>query len=144
MQNHLESMKPKKRDDGIWVMGKPWPTADPNTLVPLVDIEDTGKYLQPFLDDPGSYDKARMTASTAFYTPVEMCKTWSQVTGCNVQFEGSKNTSGGFSVNDMATEKDSMYYGEGSKKELDWTLVQMEEKPNTWENFVKTHEPWFL
>jgi hypothetical protein len=144
MQNHIETMKPKKRDDGVWVMDKPWPTADSKTLVPLVDIEDTGKYLQPFLDDPEKYDRVKLTASTAFYTPVEMCETWSKVTGNTVQFGGSTAEQRDDSEIGKAVEKDSHYYGVGSKEELDWTLAQMEEKPGSWENFVKTHEPWFL
>jgi hypothetical protein len=66
------------------------------------------------------------------------------VTRCNVQFEGSINEPGGVSIDDSDAEKDSLYYGVGSKEALDWTLFQMKEQPNSWESFVRAHEPWFV
>lgn len=138
MQNHLTFGKPTKRDDGTYVMSRPWPTADKKTLVPLVDNDDIGKYLQPFLDDPGKYAGTGLTASTAFYTPIEMCETWSKVTGAEVVFEGASDQ-----LLEVSAAKDSQYYGSGSKRALGWTLAQMEEVPSSWEEFVRKHEPWF-
>jgi hypothetical protein len=36
------------------------------------------------------------------------------------------------------------YFGPTGKQDLEWTLAQMTEAPNTWEDFVKANEPWFL
>ena len=151
MQNFVEIMKPKKMRDGTFVMPKPWPTATSTTLVPLVDIEDTGKYVQPFLSHPEKYKHASLTASTAFYTPLEICEIWTKSTGFEVKFD---ETQDGVSNSSMTKEqKDSLtksnvahtsrYYGPKGREGLEWTLAQMEEMPNTWESFVKRNEPWF-
>jgi hypothetical protein len=35
------------------------------------------------------------------------------------------------------------YFGPTGRKDLEWTLEQMDERPGTWEEFVRKHEPWF-
>ena len=38
---------------------------------------------------------------------------------------------------------DYSYYGPTGKKDLEWTLAQMEEEATSWESFVEANEPWF-
>lgn len=140
MQNHLIFARPKKSQElntSHYVMEQPFPMADSKTLIPLIDIADIGKYLQPFLDDPEKYNRASLTAATAFYTPREMCETWTKKTGKQVEFGGPLGES-----NENLSE-DSLYYGAGSSKALEWTLAQMVDRPSSWESFVERHEPWF-
>lgn len=35
------------------------------------------------------------------------------------------------------------YYGPEGKEQLDWMLAQMEEKPRSWEDFVRAEGAWF-
>lgn len=152
MQNFVHIMKPKKTKDGTYIMGKPWPTATSTTPIPLVDIKDTGKYIEPFLENPDKYNHATLAASTAFYTPREICETWSAVTGSRVVFDEehdgvsestmlSKEQKESLSTSNVRGE--STYYGPGGGESLKWTLAQMKDLPNAWENFVERHEPWF-
>lgn len=151
MKNFLVVMKPKMTGDGSYVMSKPWPTATSTSSIPLIDIEDTGKYIQPFLNDPKKYNHAILTASTAFYTPAEISETWTKVTGHEVKFDEehddvshsgmTQDQKDAFVENSVARE--STYYGPGGREHLEWTLAQMEERPSTWETFVKRNESWF-
>jgi len=149
MQNFLRASKPKKADNGTYVLGRPWPTATPTTLIPLIDIADTGKYIAPFLDDPDASNGAVLTASTAFYTPVEICATWSKVTGKKVVFEEESEVEGENKERSdvVASENagaESPYYGQGGRKGLEWTLSHAKDGLSTWESFVVRHEPWFV
>ena len=38
---------------------------------------------------------------------------------------------------------DYSYFGPTGKEDLEWTLAQMKEKPNSWEWFVRENGPWF-
>ncbi|RDW78320.1 hypothetical protein BP5796_06172 [Coleophoma crateriformis] len=152
MQNFLVIMKPRrKNEEGPFIMSKPWPNATANSLVPLVDIEDTGKYLEPFLLDPGRYNQATFMASTAFYTPTEICQTWSRVTGKKVEFD---ETADWVSTDYMSPEqkqkltdsnvsRGSSYYGRKGKEGLEWTVAQIGKELTTWDSFVERNEPWF-
>ena len=143
MQNHLlDFAKPIKREDGMYEMKKIIPTWNSQTLIPLIDIDDIGQYLQPFLDNPEKYNQKSLTAATGFYTPEQMCETWTRVTGYDVRFEGSFDGQEK-DVTMQDTNQDSPYYGAGSKDALDWTLAQMEEAPSDWNSFVQRTNPWF-
>ncbi|PVI00326.1 NAD(P)-binding protein [Periconia macrospinosa] len=149
MQNHLTFSKPVEEEErgggGQGDRGR----CEAHTLVPLVDNEDIGKYLQPFLDDvEEKYDGVGLTACSAFVTPVHMCEVWSRVTGKVVKFEKEGGDGGGVTGGGGARggDGDSWYYGEGSRKAMEWTLAQMEEKTTSWEEFVERvegEEAWF-
>ncbi|CAI6298570.1 unnamed protein product [Periconia digitata] len=145
MQNQLSFSKPVKQANenqqgGETYILKPlFPGCEADTLVPLVDNEDIGKYLQPFLDDQDRYNGVGLVASSEFMTPRDMCAVWRKVTGKEVWFENEEEVKridrGG---------EDSWYYGDGSRKALEWTLEQMEGKTTSWEDFVKREEgAWF-
>jgi uncharacterized protein YbjT (DUF2867 family) len=152
MQNFVHIMKPKKAYNGTYVMGKPWPTATSSSLIPLVDIEDTGKYIESFLEDPEKHNHVKLMAATGFYTPNEICETWSKVTGRNVVFDEEHDAVSGSTMTKEQREalttsnvaSESTYYGPGGEEGLEWTLTQMKEPPATWKSFVERHEPWFV
>ncbi|KAF2689360.1 NAD(P)-binding protein [Lentithecium fluviatile CBS 122367] len=150
MQNQLTFARPQQQEDGKYVLKRLFPGCESTTLVPLVDIEDIGRFLQPVLDEPERYTGMRLTGCRAFVTPVEMCRAWERVAGVEVIFEGDNNGDG----EDVGVKgekdtwggggkEDSPYYGPGSKEALEWTLAQMEEEPGSWEGFVERCGPWF-
>ncbi|RDW84826.1 hypothetical protein BP6252_02416 [Coleophoma cylindrospora] len=152
MQNFLVIMKPrKKKEEGPFIMSRPWPNATVDSLVPLVDIEDTGKYLEPFLLDPDKYNQVVFMASTAFYTPREICQTWSRVTGKTVEFDGTADWASNEHMSpeqkkkltDSNVSSGSNYYGPRGKEGLEWTLAQVGNELTTWDTFVERNEPWF-
>lgn len=122
------------------------------TLIPLIDITDTGKFLAPVLFNPDQYNGKVFTAATAFYTPQQMVDAWTKVTGKRVIFErraGGAPT-GGLSPEMVRSLKESSglisdysYYGPTGEKDLQWTLAQMKEETTSWEDFVEENEPWF-
>ena len=123
-----------------------------DTLLPLIDIADTGKFLAPVLFDPNKYNGKVLTAATAFYTPKEMVDAWTKVTGKKVIFA---QRTGGAPTGALSPEMvkslkesngligDYSYYGPTGKKDLEWTLAQMTEETTSWGNFVQANEPWF-
>lgn len=127
-------------------------TWSPDTRIPLIDITDTGKFLAPVLLDPERYIGKIMTAATAYYTGPEMAGIWTDVTGRKVAFV---QIPGGTTMGNLSPEmvrtlkessglmKDYSYYGTSGPKNLEWTLEQTEEKPTTWEEFVRANQPWF-
>ena len=122
------------------------------TLLPLIDVTDTGKYLAPVLFDSNKYNGKRFTAATTYYTPQQMVEGWTKVTGKKVIF--TLRTSGapmGALTPEMVKASKEMgglisdysYYGPTGKKDLEWTLAQMNEEVKSWEDFVRANEPWF-
>ncbi|KAI8949168.1 hypothetical protein F4801DRAFT_603651 [Xylaria longipes] len=69
-------------DDGIYVLALP---SGPDTSLPLVDIQDVGKFIAPALLNPEHYHGKRFACATALYTLLEMVDTWTKVTGKKVR-----------------------------------------------------------
>ncbi|RYC64080.1 hypothetical protein CHU98_g2141 [Xylaria longipes] len=57
----------------------------PDTSLPLVDIQDVGKFIAPALLNPEHYHGKRFACATALYTLLEMVDTWTKVTGKKVR-----------------------------------------------------------
>ncbi len=142
-------MRIPQNSDGVLAFTVPWKES---TLLPLIDITDTGKFLAPVLLNPDKYNGKTFTAATAFYTPQQMVDAWTKVTGKKVIFA---QRTGGAPMGTLSPEMvkslkesngligDYSYYGPTGKKDLEWTLAQMEEEATSWENFVEANEPWF-
>ncbi|KAL9593035.1 MAG: hypothetical protein Q9219_007693, partial [cf. Caloplaca sp. 3 TL-2023] len=134
-------------EEGELIFSLTWSEA---TACPLIDITDTGKFLVPVLLNPDEYNGQSFTAATAFYTPAEMVEGWRKITGKRITFLQNHSEELGLppEMAKMLSEgaklvNDYQYYGPTGRKALDWTLSQMDDKPGTWENFVKANEPWF-
>jgi hypothetical protein len=116
----------------------------------LIDIKNTGKFIVPAILDPDVYEGKNSICATAFYAPAEMVDTWTKVTSKIVRFH---QTGDGAEHSTLSEEQRSAlkkskglitkysYFGATGKKDLEWTLEQMIEKPTTWEEFVKKNEP---
>lgn len=144
----LMNINPQNQD-GALAFTVPWKE---DTLLPLIDITDTGKFLEPVLFAPEKYNGKTFTAATAFYTPQQMVDAWTKVTGKKVVFVRRTGGApmGALSLQMVTSLKESTglisdysYYGPTGKKDLEWTLAQMHEEPTSWEDFIKANEPWF-
>ncbi|KAF7555568.1 hypothetical protein G7Z17_g2049 [Cylindrodendrum hubeiense] len=149
MQNHLSIMKPQIMADGTYVFSQPW---DTSSLIPLIDIRDTGKFIAPALLDPDLYHGKNFTCATDFYTPMEMVDAWTKATGKTVRFQ-QVGTGSEYST---LSEAQSMelrkarglitkyaYFGPTGIADLTWTLKQLTETPRSWEEFILENLPWF-
>lgn len=134
--------------DGSYRFAQPWKH---DSRIPLIDIDDTGKFPAPALLHPENYNGTNFTAATAFYTAQEMVDGWTKVTGKEVRFVALGDRSADSTLPDAQKLqlKESLgltdygYFGPTGAKDLEWTLAQMTDVPTTWEEFVKKHEPWF-
>lgn len=77
-------------------------------------------------------------------------ETWTKVTGKELRLTGDASAADPLPI-EMRTELKIMkglfsrygYFGPTGQADLEWTLGQLSEKPNSWETFVIDHEPWF-
>jgi hypothetical protein len=150
--NELTKDKKKKVEDGTIVLSQTW---SPTAQIPMIDITDTGKFIAPILLNFPSVAGKSFTCATAYYTPLELCSTWSKVTGRAVTYRQVESAianenltdemKDGLKGKDRVTEVEFSYFGPTGRKDLKWTLEQMigNEKPTTWEEFVRKNEPWF-
>lgn len=136
-------------DDGTAVFSQTWLIA---AAVPMIDITDTGKFVTPILLHPEKYNGKNFTCATAFYTPTQLVEGWAKVSGMKVVYEQIDPEKKQGTLTDEMHEqlKKSMglindwgYFGTTGRKDLEWTLAQMEEKPTTWEEFLGNSRPWF-
>ncbi|KAI8626684.1 hypothetical protein F5Y19DRAFT_218117 [Xylariaceae sp. FL1651] len=149
MQNHLTLMLPKQNEDGSYTLSVPW---GPQARLPLIDIRDTGKFVEPALLDPDRYHHKRFTCATAFYSLEEMAETWSRVSGKNVKVNRVSDFSHftGMSEEqkrenlDVRKLGDYGYFGPDGEAELAWTIEQVATPLGTWEGFLRDHSPWFV
>ncbi|KAF1815340.1 NmrA family transcriptional regulator [Eremomyces bilateralis CBS 781.70] len=148
MQNFQSVTKPRKITDEKYVLDPIIPSATASTRVPLIDIEDIGKYLAPALQDPPRYNHTRLFAATAFYTLARICRVWTECTNTEVVFEGADHAKKSTEAQEEGLSEDLgsgnlSYYGAEGEQGVEWTIRQVQEKLTTWEDFVKDHEPWF-
>ncbi|KAI1744941.1 NmrA-like family-domain-containing protein [Xylaria scruposa] len=149
MQNYLRIMRPKLGDDGTYVLAQPF---EPTSRLPLIDIQDTGKFIAPALLDPEYYHGKRFTCATAFYTIDEIADTWTRVTGKKVKLVQPESTDEYTGLTEKQKKEANSagllaeygYYGLTGNDDLAWTLKQVKGKLRTWEEFVRDNEPWFL
>ena len=81
-----------------------------------------------------------------------MVDSWTRVTGKKVLFVQIPGRTASASLSPAVVEmlkestgliNDYSYYGPTGMEDLKWTLDQVEETPTSWEDFVRTNEPWF-
>jgi len=117
----------------------------------MIDITDTGKFIAPILLNPDKYNGKSFTCATAFYTPQQLIEGWTNVTGKNVTYEQIHEARGNLTAEMSGELKKSLglidihsYFGPNGEKDLEWTLAQMEETPNNWEQFLRTNGSRFV
>jgi len=128
-------------------------TFAPNATLPMIDITDTGKFIAPILLDPAKYNGKNFTCATKFLSPLQLVDGWTKVTGKTVRYSM-------VSPDEMASEamtpemraelkksanliNEFSYFGPNGQADLEWTQAQVKDNLTTWEEFVKSNEPWF-
>ncbi|CRG82732.1 hypothetical protein PISL3812_00077 [Talaromyces islandicus] len=146
-QLHEKGVEVVELKDGRILFGFAW---GPETKLPLIDINDTGKYLSPALRDPIKYNGCRLIAATAFYTAKEQVDTWSTVSGKEVILPEEDIP---LLTSDPLQQKMSRpgtvlekwgYYGPTGEEDLCWMHNQLNEKLTTWKEFLESNGPWFV
>ncbi|KIW17658.1 hypothetical protein PV08_04853 [Exophiala spinifera] len=148
MQNFVKVMKPKKRagGNGEYVLAQPFPGATLDTELPLIDIEDAGKFVAPFLEEPEKFAGKQFFACTRNFSIGEIRDTWTDVTGTPVVYDDAvsdNNMNEAVKASLKNRNRSLGYYGAKGDEGIEWTLQQVKEKLTTWEEFVKRGEPWF-
>ncbi|KAL8953918.1 MAG: hypothetical protein Q9222_000205 [Ikaeria aurantiellina] len=149
MQMMTHIFRPRPDNKGGFVFTIAW---GENSPCPLIDITDSAKFIVPFLLDPDKYNGKVFIGATAFYTPAEMVQTWKKVTGKEMRYSQTSDGEFGLDIppevskvmkNSAGLIDEYVYYGPTGKQDLEWTLAQVKDQPNTWETFVNANEPWF-
>lgn len=167
MQNHLVHFRPQpvslrlglltkvsgtnsvdQVGDGTYVLSM---AMAPSARLPMIDINDTGKYIAPVLLDPDKYNGKNFTSATQFCTPQQLIEGWTKIAGKTVTYTRSDGmTSDAFTPEMRAELKKSSglfdefsYFGPTGQADLEWTHAQLKDELITWEDFVKANEPWF-
>lgn len=85
LQNFHTWLKPKPAGDGTYVLYGPFQSS---TELPLIDTAgDTGKWVASAVEHPEKYNYQVFSAFTRIYTPDEIVKTISMVSGKTVKFQ---------------------------------------------------------
>jgi uncharacterized protein YbjT (DUF2867 family) len=69
MQNFKTGMKPRQAGDGTYVLAN---IVRPDTMILLIDVTDTGKWVAPMLLNPEKYEGQVVAASVKVYTLQEV------------------------------------------------------------------------
>ncbi|KAF2094147.1 NmrA family transcriptional regulator [Rhizodiscina lignyota] len=147
MQNFLGNQKPKPSPsgDGSYAVSCIYPES---TEVPLIDIDDTGKFIGAILADPDKYEGKVLSAADKLYNYSEIVSTLSKATGKNVVYKQlpvevfKSSMPPGFNVELVEMFQlfgDYGYYGEGQKEKVEWSANQARGKLTSLEEFFKKH-----
>lgn len=83
MQNFNTNMKPHPAGDGTYVLAN---IIAPEARLPLINIEETGKFVASILSDPEKYQGRTVSASTRLYSMEEIVKIMSEASGKSVVY----------------------------------------------------------
>lgn len=133
MQNFLTpnmGPRPSPANDGTYVLGN---LCKSDTLMPLIDITDTGKWVGAILADPDKYEGKMFAAGERLYSYKEIAEIMTKVSGKTVNHaQLPDEVFRGFmpeGYRDPLTEmfilfRDYGYYGENMKQDVEWSAKQ--------------------
>ena len=145
MQNLNSQMKPRPsgENDGTFVLAN---MLKGDTKVPYIDIMDTGKFVGAILAEPDRYAGKFFAAAERFYTPDEIVKVMSRVTGKTVRHvqledevaksffpEGLREALGEMWV----LSREYGYYGVKQEELVKWAREQVEDELMGLEEFLR-------
>jgi uncharacterized protein YbjT (DUF2867 family) len=136
-------MGPKPAGDGTYVLAN---VVSPQTLLPIIDIEDTFKFISPILANPDKYEGKFIPAAGGLYTFEQVAERFSQAYGKTVKYaqipvETFKQYLPPL-VGDELTEmflffQDFDYYGPNTREQVDWGKTQAQGHINSLEDVLK-------
>jgi uncharacterized protein YbjT (DUF2867 family) len=144
MQNLYTSMAPRPSwsGDGTYILPS---LCNADTLLPLIDITDTGKFVGAILAEPDKYEGKFFAAAEGLYSYSQMAEILSKVTGKEVKFQKVDDEMfksflpEGFreQLYEMMVHcRDYGYYGENMKADVQWASEQAKGHLTTLEEFL--------
>jgi uncharacterized protein YbjT (DUF2867 family) len=130
MQNFITHVCPRPVGDGTFAISN---IIHPATLVPLIDISDTGKWIGAILSQPDKYEGKFFAAAAGLWTFTEACDLMSKVAGKTIKYQQVPDeVYKGFLPEGMreslyemwVLNRDYGYYGEGQEKAVGWAREQ--------------------
>lgn len=142
MQNYTTYARPKPAGDGTYVIRN---IVRPDTLIPYVDVRDTGKWVGAILAEPEKYEGKFFAAGEGLYTLEDVCGIIAKVTGKTVRYERIPDeVFKGFLGEGLREplyqmwvfKRDYGYYGSEMKELVDWAKKQARGHLTTFEEFL--------
>ncbi|KAK4862003.1 hypothetical protein LT330_003141 [Penicillium expansum] len=145
MQNFSTNMKPYPVGDGTYALAN---IISPNAKLPLINIEDTGKYVAAILANPDEFEDKVLAAATRLYTMQEIVEIMSQSLGKKVVYNQLPEAvfrnflppnMADYLVHMLLYIQDFGYYGSETDDLVTWTAANARGKLTTLEEYFKTH-----
>lgn len=128
-----------------------FPFAWPREMeLPLIDINDTGKYLAPAIRNPTDYDGKRLVAVTAYYTAGDIVDTRTKISGRKTRLitldevpEFVTHLIQNGVLRPGALLLKYKYFGLDGPQKIEWTRSQLDagDRLTTWEEFLTQSQP---
>lgn len=145
MQNYYttQTPRPSPANDGTYVLAN---LCKPSTVIPHIDITDTGAWVAAILADPDKYEGKHFSAAQGLYTYEEIVQIMSKVSGKTVTFQQLPDeVFKGFLPEGFRDQlfdmyllfRDYGYYGENMKQEVEWAKSQARGKLTDLEEFLR-------
>ncbi|KAF8978157.1 hypothetical protein BGZ46_006771 [Entomortierella lignicola] len=142
MQNFDNVMAPHPNGDGTYTLSN---VATIQTKLPLIDIDESGKFVGAILAEPEKYEGKTFAAATALYSYEEIVETITKVSGKTVTynqiprevFQGFLPPGSAVRMVEMLLYfQDFGYYGAETKELVEWAAQNARGKPTTFEEFL--------
>lgn len=145
MQNFDTIMKPHPAGDGTYVLAN---VLAPDSLLPLVDIEETGKYVGAILARPDVFEGRVVAGATGLCTMREIVEVMSRCSGKTVVYkELPEDVFRGFLPANVVEYMVHMllyirgfgYYGADTKELVEWSAANARGSLTTLEEYFAKH-----
>ncbi|KAL6895085.1 hypothetical protein GGI43DRAFT_429193 [Trichoderma evansii] len=146
MQNLIDfrmSPRPSSAEEKLYVFSN---CCNENTLIPLIDVTDTGKWVGVILSQPEKYEGRAIAAGENLYTWTEIARIFSEVSGKDVRFQHVSDETFrkvlpeelGDDLLDMyRLIRDYGYYGMTMKDDVAWGAKQAKGQLTSLEDLLK-------
>lgn len=145
MQNFHTQLTPRPAGDGTYILAS---INAPSTVMPLIDITDTGKWIAGVLAQPEQYVGKNLRAATDWYSFEDITRTMSQASGKTIKPQQiPDDVFKGFLPPPVAEtflqltqyNRDYNYYGdkEPDREGVAWAAKQAKGKLTTLEEYFK-------
>ncbi|KAF1955112.1 NAD(P)-binding protein [Byssothecium circinans] len=146
MQNYYTNQRPRPSptNDGTYILANLCHPTE--TLIPLIDITDTGAWMNAILADPDKYNGKFIAAAQGLYTYEQVVGIMSEVSGKTVKFhqmsdevlksvlpEGAR----GMLYEMNVLFRDYGYYGPTQKEDVQWAIEQARGELTDLEAFLR-------
>ncbi|KAJ5805264.1 hypothetical protein N7474_011151 [Penicillium riverlandense] len=145
MQNFSTIMKPHPVGDGTYALSN---IIAPTAKLPLINIEETGKYVAAILANPDSFEGKVIAGATRLYTMEEIAHLMSKSSGKKVVYNQLPEAvfrnflppnAADYLVHMLLYIQDFGYYGSETEDLVAWSAVNARGELTTLDNYFKEH-----